>query len=60
MYIVTLQSKINQQIISRCICQEDYELAELLEERTNSNLIAIVEWVDTYKVFLANEDRNKK
>lgn len=58
MYIVTLQSKINQQIISRCVCQQDDELTELLEKRTDSNMIAVVEWIDTYKVLLANEDRN--
>lgn len=60
MYIVTIQSKINQQVLARCICEKDYELHDLLGEKTNENVIAIVEWVDTYTYLNLHENGNKK
>ena len=59
MYVVTIQSKINQQILLRCVCEQEYELHDLLEEKTTETFIAVVEWLDTYTQ-LKVKDENRK
>jgi hypothetical protein len=59
-YYPTIQRKIYQQIVARCICEKDYELNDFFEAKTDDSVLAIVEWVDTYTVYCANEKRNEK